>query len=94
MKDDALKFLASVSEGDARKALNALEIAVATTKAVNGKITVNLKVAEESIQQKTVEYGADGHYDTISAFIKSMRGSDPDAAVARLYIGMARRGRR
>jgi len=79
--DDAIQFLAKSSEGDARKALNALDIAISTTNPVEDKIKINLKIAEESIQQKTLEYGADGHYDTISAFIKSMRGSDPDAAI-------------
>jgi putative ATPase len=81
LEPEALDFLASSSEGDARKALNALDIAVSTTDEVDGQITINLAVAEESIQQKTLAYGADGHYDTISAFIKSMRGSDPDAAL-------------
>jgi len=81
LEPDAIEFLASSSEGDARKALNALDIAISTTKAENNHIVINLPVAEESIQQKSLEYGADGHYDTISAFIKSMRGSDPDAAI-------------
>lgn len=79
--EDAIQFLAKSSEGDARKALNALDIAISTTDPVKNEIIIDLKTAEESIQQKTLEYGADGHYDTISAFIKSMRGSDPDAAV-------------
>ncbi|MCK5843397.1 MAG: replication-associated recombination protein A [Victivallales bacterium] len=78
----AAAFIAESSEGDARRALNALEIAVSTTKSDDeGAVDISLEVAEESIQQKMLEYGADGHYDTISAFIKSMRGSDPDAAV-------------
>ncbi len=81
LEKDALHFLARCSEGDARKALNALEIAVATTEEFGGRTVVDLKSAEESIQRKTLEYGDDGHYDTISAFIKSMRGSDPDAAL-------------
>ena len=81
IEPEALDFLANSSEGDARKALNAMDIAVSTTDEVDGKITITLAVAEESIQQKTLAYGADGHYDTISAFIKSMRGSDPDAAL-------------
>ena len=81
LEDEALEFLASSSEGDARKALNALDIAISTTAETDGKTIISLAVAEESIQQKTLEYGADGHYDTISAFIKSMRGSDPDAAL-------------
>ena len=79
--EDAYSFLARSSEGDARKALNALEIAVTTTEAVKGVIKIDLAVAEESIQQKSILYGDDGHYDTASAFIKSMRGSDPDAAL-------------
>ncbi|MBN1864681.1 MAG: replication-associated recombination protein A [Victivallales bacterium] len=81
LENDALRFLAERSEGDARRALNALEIAVATTDESGGRTVVDLKSAEESIQKKTLEYGDDGHYDTISAFIKSMRGSDPDAAL-------------
>ncbi len=79
--NDAYEFLATSSEGDARKALNALEIAVTTTEPKKGIITINLEVAEESIQQKSILYGDDGHFDTASAFIKSMRGSDPDAAL-------------
>ncbi len=79
--DDAYKFLATSSEGDARKALNALEIAVTTTEQAKGVIQITLEVAEESIQQKSILYGDDGHFDTASAFIKSMRGSDPDAAL-------------
>ncbi len=79
---DALEFLSEICEGDARKAYNALEIAVLTTEPDNsGTIVIDLAIAEESIQQKSLNYGADGHYDTASAFIKSMRGSDPDAAV-------------
>jgi putative ATPase len=76
---NALDFLATASDGDARKALNSLEIGALTTP--SGHIT--REVAEESIQKKAVVYDADedGHYDTISAFIKSMRGSDPDAAL-------------
>lgn len=81
LEKEALDFLANSSEGDARKALNALDIALSTTEEKGGKVIIDLSVAEESIQQKTLEYGADGHYDTISAFIKSMRGSDPDAAL-------------
>jgi putative ATPase len=81
IEPDALDFLAEASEGDARKALNALEIAVETTDPLNGTVVVTKTVAEESIQRKALEYGADGHYDTASAFIKSMRGSDPDAAI-------------
>lgn len=84
MDDEAIKHLAKVSEGDARRALSALEVGVLTTPAGrNKKIHFDLKVAEESIQKKAVVYDKDedGHYDTISAFIKSMRGSDPDAAL-------------
>jgi putative ATPase len=78
-EDDALSFLATACDGDARKALNSLEIAALTTP--GGKVTK--AVAEESIQKKAVVYDGDEdeHYDTISAFIKSMRGSDPDAAL-------------
>ena len=80
----ALNFLAKISEGDARRALNALEIGVLTTPAAkNGVVNFTLEVAEESIQKKAVVYDKDedGHYDTASAFIKSMRGCDPDAAL-------------
>jgi putative ATPase len=79
MNDDAFDFLAAACDGDARKALNSLEIGALTTP--SGHIT--RAVAEESIQKKAVVYDADEdeHYDTISAFIKSMRGSDPDAAL-------------
>ncbi len=82
--DDALRHLARIADGDARKALNALEIAVLTTSPEpDGTVHIDLAVAEQSIQKKAVVYDADedGHYDTISAFIKSMRGSDPDAAL-------------
>jgi putative ATPase len=81
---EALEFLAEVSDGDARKALNALEIGVLTTApGVKGAIHFDLKVAQESIQQKAVVYdrAGDAHYDTISAFIKSMRASDEKSAV-------------
>lgn len=80
----ALEHLARMSDGDARKALNSLEIAALTTAPdAAGKIHISVAVAEESIQRKAVVYDGDGdaHYDTISAFIKSMRGSDPDAAL-------------
>jgi putative ATPase len=83
-EEDALQHLAVTADGDARKALNALEIGVLTTPSgPNGAIHLDLHAAEESIQKKAVVYDADGdqHYDTISAFIKSMRGSDPDAAL-------------
>lgn len=84
LSDDARKHLAKVCDGDARRALNALEIAALTTPPnESGVIVIDLSVAEESVQQKTVVYDGDGdaHYDTISAFIKSMRGTDPDAAI-------------
>ncbi|MEK7706938.1 MAG: replication-associated recombination protein A, partial [Verrucomicrobiota bacterium] len=80
----ALRHLAKISDGDARKALNALEIAALTTAPdQNGVVHIDLATAEQSIQKKAVVYDGDGdaHYDTISAFIKSMRGSDPDAAL-------------
>ena len=78
----ALDFLGEACEGDARKALTALEIAVMTTKPdADGLIKIDESAASESIQRKIINYGDDGHYDTASAFIKSMRGSDPDAAV-------------
>jgi putative ATPase len=83
-EDEALNFLAELSDGDARRCLNALEIAVLTTSpGPDGVIHLDLSVAEESIQKKAVVYDGDEnqHYDTISAFIKSMRGSDPDAAI-------------
>lgn len=82
--DDALFHLAETSDGDARKCLNALEIAALTTPpGKDGTIHITRAIAEESIQKKAVVYDGDGdaHYDTISAFIKSMRGSDPDAAL-------------
>ena len=84
MSEGALNFLSKTCEGDARRALNALEIGVlTTTKDKEGFIDFDLKVAEESIQKKAVVYDhdEDAHYDTASAFIKSMRGSDPDAAL-------------
>jgi len=80
----ALVFLAKTCEGDARRALNALEVGVLTTpKAKDGSVDFNLEIASESIQKKPVLYDKDedAHYDTASAFIKSMRGSDPDAAL-------------
>ncbi len=82
--EKALAFIAEVCEGDARRALNALEVGCLTSpKNKTGQIIFNLAVAEESIQKKQVNYDRDGdaHYDTASAFIKSMRGSDPDAAI-------------
>ena len=83
--DDAADFLADVSGGDARAALNAVELGVLTTERdpADSLIHITLEVAQECIQKRAVRYDKDGdnHYDTISAFIKSMRGSDPDAAV-------------
>ena len=82
--EDALEFLADISGGDARNALNAIELGILTTKrSEDGKIHITLDVASECIQKRVVRYDkmGDNHYDTVSAFIKSMRGSDPDAAV-------------
>lgn len=82
--DDALEFLADTANGDARGALNAIELGVLTTeRSEDGIIHITLEVASECIQKRVVKYdkNGDNHYDTISAFIKSMRGSDPDAAV-------------
>ena len=79
--DEALDFWAEISDGDGRRALNALEMSVLTADEKDSKLKIDLAVAEASIQQKSLNYGADEHYDTISAFIKSMRGSDPDAAL-------------
>ena len=82
--DEAADFLADVANGDARAALNAVELGLLTTdKSDDGKIHITIDVAAECIQKRVVRYDHDGdnHYDTISAFIKSMRGSDPDAAV-------------
>ncbi len=83
LEPDALEFLGRIADGDARKALGALELAALTTTAKKGLITLTLKVVEESIQKKAVVYDKKGeeHYNTISAFIKSMRGSDPDAVL-------------
>ncbi len=81
---DAREFLADISGGDARAALNALELGILTTKrGEDGKIHIDLETASQCIQKRVVRYDktGDNHYDTISAFIKSMRGSDPDAAV-------------
>ncbi|MBF0494837.1 MAG: replication-associated recombination protein A, partial [Candidatus Omnitrophica bacterium] len=82
--DDAVDHLARISDGDARRALGALELAAITTKPdSSGAVNITLGIAEESIQKKAVVYDSDGdaHYDVASAYIKSMRGSDPDAAV-------------
>src|SRR5262249_3069011 len=82
-EEAALRHLAKLADGDARKALNSLEIAALTSPPDNhGLIQIDLPTAEQSIQKKAVVYDdEDAHYDTISAFIKSMRGSDPDAAL-------------
>ena len=82
--DDAADFLAEISNGDARTALNAIELGILTTdKSEDGTIHITMEVAEQCIQKRAVRYdkSGDNHYDTISAFIKSMRGSDPDAAL-------------
>ncbi len=84
IEEDALDFLADISGGDARNALNAVELGILTTeRGLDGIIHITLDVASECIQKRVVRYdrAGDNHYDTISAFIKSMRGSDPDAAV-------------
>lgn len=82
--EDALDFLADMANGDARAALTAIELGILTTeRSEDGKIHITLDVASECIQKRVISYDktGDNHYDTISAFIKSMRGSDPDAAV-------------
>ncbi|MGE5631230.1 MAG: replication-associated recombination protein A [Caulobacteraceae bacterium] len=84
ISDEALEHIVNISNGDARAALNAIELAVLTTeKSEDGKIHIDLKTAEECIQKRAINYEKKGenHYDTISAFIKSMRGSDPDAVL-------------
>ena len=82
LSSEALDFFAEVCEGDGRRALNALEMAVLSTPVgADGVIHVTSEVASESVQKKIVNYDDDAHYDTASAFIKSMRGSDPDAAI-------------
>ncbi len=84
IEEDALEFLAELSGGDARHALNAVELGIMTTqRGEDGKIHITVDVAQECIQKRVMRYDktGDNHYDTISAFIKSMRGSDPDAAV-------------
>lgn len=84
LHEDARDFLADISGGDARAALNALELGILTTeKSADGRIHIDLETASQCIQKRVVRYDktGDNHYDTISAFIKSMRGSDPDAAV-------------
>lgn len=82
--NEALEFLANITGGDARESLNAIELAVLTTKEnETGKIILTKKIVEECVQKNAVKYDKDGdnHYNTVSAFIKSMRGSDPDAAI-------------
>ncbi|NLJ59197.1 MAG: replication-associated recombination protein A [Tissierellia bacterium] len=81
--EDALNHIVEYANGDIRSALNALEIGVETTKEIEGIIKIDIDIASECIQRKKINYdkNGDNHYDTISAFIKSMRGSDPDAAV-------------
>ncbi len=84
IEEDALDFLADISGGDARQALNAVELGIMTTeRGGDGRIHITLETAQECIQKRAVRYdkSGDNHYDTVSAFIKSMRGSDPDAAV-------------
>lgn len=86
--ENALDFLADIANGDARSALNALELGVLTTeRSADGSIHIDLETASQCIQKRAVGYDKDGdnHYDTVSAFIKSMRGSDPDAAL--YYLG-------
>lgn len=84
LDDDAADFLADMAGGDARAALNAIELGILTTqRGADGKIRIDLETASQCIQKRVIRYdkGGDNHYDIISAFIKSMRGSDPDAAV-------------
>lgn len=84
IEEDALDFLADIAGGDARHALNAIELGILTTpRSGDGRIHITVEVAQECIQKRVIKYDktGDNHYDTISAFIKSMRGSDPDAAV-------------
>lgn len=84
LEAEALEFLAEMADGDARKALNAIELGILTTdRGEDGQIHITRQVAEECIQKRAVRYDktGDNHYDTVSAFIKSMRGSDPDAAI-------------
>ena len=85
LEPDACEFLADIAGGDAREALNAIELGILTTEPSpeDGKIHIDLETASQCIQKRVVRYdkAGDQHYDTISAFIKSMRGSDPDAAV-------------
>jgi putative ATPase len=84
IEEDALEFMADIAGGDARLALNAIELGILTTeRGADGKIHISLEVAQDCVQKRAIKYdkAGDNHYDTISAFIKSMRGSDPDAAI-------------
>ena len=84
IEEEAVDFIADVANGDARNALNAIELGILTTdRAADGHIHITLEVAEQCVQKRTLRYDKDGdnHYDTVSAFIKSMRGSDVDAAI-------------
>jgi putative ATPase len=81
MEDEAIEHLCRNADGDARKALGALEVGVLSTRAEGGSIRYTIEVARDSLQRKSLRYDADEHYDTASAFIKSMRGSDPDASL-------------
>lgn len=84
IEEDALEFMADIAGGDARLALNAIELGILTTeRGTDGKIHITLEVAQDCVQKRAIKYdkAGDNHYDTISAFIKSMRGSDPDAAI-------------
>ena len=89
LAEDALRHLVGMANGDARVALNALEMAAsATAPDASGSRNVTLETIEDALQQRTLQYdkAGDNHYDTISAFIKSVRGSDPDAAVYWLVV--------
>ena len=84
IEEDALEFMADIAGGDARLALNAIELGILTTaRGTDGKIHITLEVAQDCVQKRAIKYdkAGDNHYDTISAFIESMRGSDPDAAI-------------
>lgn len=83
IEENALEFLAEMADGDARRGLNTLELSVLSQDNLGGKVNVNVKTIEECIMRKSMDYdkGGDSHYDIVSAFIKSMRGSDPNAAV-------------
>jgi putative ATPase len=87
ISDDILEYIADIADGDARRALNILELAVYSKMDLSDEITITIKDVEDCIQMKAVDYdkNGDNHYDIISAFIKSMRGSDPDAAL--YYLG-------